>query len=1109
MEGRKKSLSKRKLLKFFGIGVIAITLGFLVFTGSTRPAKAQESFAPDSAPAVNLSGPESPSFSTASTPSDTDPSKICKTADIGNSWSNPFEKILCGGAEFTTNKVLNSSSTFLDGMADEAIKVNYDSYESPTTGQGQIVTKDLSPLTKALSNKDDQKQWVQTLYRFSRDFFNLFLVILLILFAFFNIFHYNIDNYAIKKMLPKILATAIVANISMQIFALASRFTDTLGTLSIFQPNSRLNWTYLFEKLSPGQDFMTIFLILVVGFVALGIGPLGCGISILVFLGAVIAMILLNLILIVRPFVIMLGAAVSPLAIACSILPQTQQFFKRWLGIVVPWMFMPLIVWAIVWVGHQIPVNTVGIGSKGTIAWLIGIYLPILIRAALLVFAIRFPFTVEKDITNLLSIVGKWTSGKAAGLPGWFGGLAKNPSIRAYAERRPRINPETNRRPGWAPGTRWQDKAKIWSADIATQGSKQFNKGINLVGARRREDIIGRLARAIPFDTLPLNITHALDYRKQILELAQKREKEEATIKGALGRTSFENQYGSSLDDSRDDFKEFSPEQLAWEIGLKAIKDEKTGKIQRYEVNKELKDPRIKELFPWAKYRGKFITALKKGMIEKADILAKEIPEFKDFKPDVALEKAQETPENLEKLFIEFMNNRFVKIGSKKDMARNAMALDIEEVNDFTDLVNMLKTRDVKARSRTTPDHMRAYMWESPEQTRARLRERMWGEREERERRRREAGEADEDDEEAEAGAPMGAPVSGAETSTEGTVYQETAEDTSAKQDKQSVADEVEKRKNLAGAQVELSPESILEITNALRDGLKGNAGSLAAASRREFSEVANELRRESVYSPDAERIMRGLKNNDFQSTEEIIKHLPPALTNRLRPVLMRGAVLNAAALQKASASEEAQSTRILIPNVASRFNQINADSGAKFNNATNQLALHENGQIQLTPVEENRLKVEIAQTLGVGPDTVSGQLAQKAYQAYEALKISSYQAGQPVDPNNPRLQAAIARQVISDQLQRNLITTVGSALKQSLAQRVEVPIEVQANIQHKVQALLETQLQMSPRRTSLTEHDLKEWSRSLSDRLIAQNKQNPDDNAKIAASIPKIIASA
>lgn len=205
-------------------------------------------------------------------------------------------------------------------------------------------------LTNWLSNPSGFKDssWAYEIYQVTRALFNVAALIALFMYAFANILHINIETYAIKKLLPKLIVAVLVVNLAFPMFALISRFVDSLLGIKLFQP---LGIGGLLKYLF---DWKSILTSLGLGGITLGLTALvtgagifniiGLGLTILVLFGSAIMAILLSLLLSFRPTIILIGAAILPLALAASLFPQTEGLFKKWAKIMAIWIFLALIV---------------------------------------------------------------------------------------------------------------------------------------------------------------------------------------------------------------------------------------------------------------------------------------------------------------------------------------------------------------------------------------------------------------------------------------------------------------------------------------------------------------------------------------------------------------------------------------------------------------------------------------------------------------------------------------------------------------------------------------------------------------------------------------------
>lgn len=175
---------------------------------------------------------------------------------------------------------------------------------------------------------------------------NILFAILLIIVILSQVTGVGLSNYGIKKVLPRLIITIILVNLSFILCSVAVDLSNILGTSlnDLF-----MNWNvggYVAENLNIGtmigNTIESLFsvgagtAITVVGIkVAIATGAWeGIILSLLLtVLVAFISIIFFYVILGVRQAAIVILIAVAPVAIVCYALPNTQKVFDRWLKI--------------------------------------------------------------------------------------------------------------------------------------------------------------------------------------------------------------------------------------------------------------------------------------------------------------------------------------------------------------------------------------------------------------------------------------------------------------------------------------------------------------------------------------------------------------------------------------------------------------------------------------------------------------------------------------------------------------------------------------------------------------------------------------------------------
>lgn len=183
-----------------------------------------------------------------------------------------------------------------------------------------------------------------------RDIANILFVIFLLFIIFSQLTGVGIDNYGIKKSLPKLIAAAILVNLSFIICQLAVDVSNIVGA-SIYNFLTGFNITVPttidgVDILSgAGSIFITAGVAAAIGAgtiwamtgfsgAAVGATALGLLTSLLaVIAGAAIGLLFLFFLLGMRQAIVVIFVVLSPLAFICYMLPNTKNLFDKWLNI--------------------------------------------------------------------------------------------------------------------------------------------------------------------------------------------------------------------------------------------------------------------------------------------------------------------------------------------------------------------------------------------------------------------------------------------------------------------------------------------------------------------------------------------------------------------------------------------------------------------------------------------------------------------------------------------------------------------------------------------------------------------------------------------------------
>jgi hypothetical protein len=201
---------------------------------------------------------------------------------------------------------------FMAGIADGAFGFLADNFlsTSPTIFTG--LANDTNPTLDAWSAM--------------RNIANVMFVIAFLIIIFSQITSFGISNYGIKKMLPRLIIAAILVNVSFYICQIAVDLSNILGfSLKSFLAGlvpSSVNTT----GSSQGNWVGIVGTVLAAGAIAWA----SLAVLIPAILAAIVALIMILFILIARQALIILLIVLSPLAFVAFLLPNTNDWFKKW-----------------------------------------------------------------------------------------------------------------------------------------------------------------------------------------------------------------------------------------------------------------------------------------------------------------------------------------------------------------------------------------------------------------------------------------------------------------------------------------------------------------------------------------------------------------------------------------------------------------------------------------------------------------------------------------------------------------------------------------------------------------------------------------------------------
>ena len=176
--------------------------------------------------------------------------------------------------------------------------------------------------------KDQSNGGLEQAWKFFRDIANAVFAVIFLWVIFSQISNVGVSNYGIKKILPRLIIGALLVNLSFYLCKLAVDLSNILG----FSLKGVLEGAA--SGISTQSAEVGTFNNLIVGGLAIvGIGLfIFLAVSIPTIMALLLALLVVLVILIVRQAAIILLIAVSPLAFAAWLLPNTENLFKKWVS---------------------------------------------------------------------------------------------------------------------------------------------------------------------------------------------------------------------------------------------------------------------------------------------------------------------------------------------------------------------------------------------------------------------------------------------------------------------------------------------------------------------------------------------------------------------------------------------------------------------------------------------------------------------------------------------------------------------------------------------------------------------------------------------------------
>lgn len=299
---------------------------------------------------------------------------------------------------------------------------------------------------------------------------NVLLIVLFLLVIISQLTGYGIDNYGIKRLLPKIILVAILMNLSYYICLILVDVSNIAGNglQSLFEnlPVNEIDSSFNLGS-SIGATLTTVALAGGLGWVASAAGVFSVATLLALLptlLSVVIGIFFLFIILSARQAAVVVMVVISPLAFACYLLPNTKKMFDKWVKVMEALLVVYPICGLLVAGGDYVSRLLLSTGfannnfASGIAAMLVGIvpifFIPTVLKSSM------------SGLGNLGARISNFGNRLGAGAAG---GLRRSEAFQMAQQK------AAERRNMRLSGMRWNSESNKWEQDTSWRGRMRNN----------------------------------------------------------------------------------------------------------------------------------------------------------------------------------------------------------------------------------------------------------------------------------------------------------------------------------------------------------------------------------------------------------------------------------------------------------------------------------------------------------------------------------------------------------------------------------------------------------------------------------------------------------
>lgn len=299
---------------------------------------------------------------------------------------------------------------------------------------------------------------------------NVLLIVLFLLVIISQLTGYGIDNYGIKRLLPKIILVAILMNLSYYICLILVDASNIAGNglQSLFEnlPVNEIDSSFNLGS-SIESTLTTVALAGSLGWVASAAGVFSVATLLALLptlLSVVIGIFFLFIVLSARQAAVVVMVVISPLAFACYLLPNTKKMFDKWVKVMEALLVVYPICGLLVAGGDYVSRLLLSTGfannnfASGIAAMLVGIvpifFIPMMLRSSM------------AGLGNLGTRISNFGNRLGSGAAG---GLRRSEAFQMAQQK------AAERRNMRLSGMRWNSETNAWEQDTSWRGKMRNN----------------------------------------------------------------------------------------------------------------------------------------------------------------------------------------------------------------------------------------------------------------------------------------------------------------------------------------------------------------------------------------------------------------------------------------------------------------------------------------------------------------------------------------------------------------------------------------------------------------------------------------------------------